>query len=267
MQLKLPGISPVTDPSSPGPVASKRSPEELFEILGGLMEGRLASLVLTANRSRILSSRPARAGSDRLDLRLHGCFLDAAPEVLETVAGYASGSLDKVQRKRALGVLRSHFEANRHLGEEARPARRRAVLRLQPAGRVLDLRHLRDGLNQRFFGGRLEVEITWGRALSRRRRRRAVRETLRLGSYDEGRNLIRVHRVLDDPKVPREVVEAVVYHEMLHADLPAVVVGGRRYSHTREFRRRERLLPCHDRAEEWLEEHLPYLLAARFRRC
>ena len=69
--------------------------------------------------------------------------------------------------------------------------------------------------------------------------------------------------MLDDPAVPRYVVEAVVYHELLHADMPPEVRGGKRYFHTPEFRRRERLYRNLGRAERWIGEHLSELLRAR----
>ncbi|HEX3129171.1 MAG TPA: hypothetical protein VH394_17690, partial [Thermoanaerobaculia bacterium] len=113
--------------------------------------------------------------------------------------------------------------------------------------------------------GRLSVEITWGRssAVAAQRCRRGRTASLQLGSYSYEDNLIRIHRVLDDPGVPRTVVEAVVHHELLHADMPPEVHNGRRYFHTPEFRRRERLFRQLDRANAWIQEHLPELLRAR----
>jgi hypothetical protein len=58
----------------------------------------------------------------------------------------------------------------------------------------------------------------------------------------------------------------VVYHELLHADMPPVVHQGRRFFHTPEFRRRERRFRHHDRANAWILENLPELLRARRRR-
>ena len=41
-----------------------------------------------------------------------------------------------------------------------------------------------------------------------------------------------------------------------------VAEQARRYVHTPEFRRKERLYPLLDRAERWIEKHLPELLRA-----
>ena len=143
---------------------------------------------------------------------------------------------------------------------------------LRPAGEIYDLRELRDELNRDYFGGKLKVGITWGkgaglpagRARSGARcRRRPRRSSLQLGSYSYEDNLIRIHRLLDQPRVPRYVVEAVVYHELLHAAIPPVMCNGRRYVHTPEFRRRERLFRGLARAEAWVERNLLELLRAR----
>ena len=232
------------------------------------MPGRLGSLVLTDNKRRIVSARPAGDG-ERLDVRIHRCFTTASDATLRSVADFLLSRRRSPRRRAALKAIREHFAA--HAPRPAEAPRRSATLR--PVGSFFDLRELRDDLNRRYFGGALEVAITWGRASGtrrapaarRRRRRRRGRcgFSIQLGSYDEGRNLVRIHRCLDRAEVPRLVVESVIYHEMLHADLPPVVVNGRRRIHTPEFRRRERLYRHHDAAERWIEDNLERLSSWR----
>jgi hypothetical protein len=112
------------------------------------------------------------------------------------------------------------------------------------------------------------VRITWGKAAGENAHpasncRRTRTASLQLGSYSYEDRLIRIHRVLDRPGVPRYVVESVVYHELLHADLPPVTRRGRRYFHTPEFRRRERQFRHFERADRWVRENLQQLLKAR----
>jgi hypothetical protein len=76
---------------------------------------------------------------------------------------------------------------------------------------------------------------------------------------------VRIHPALDHPSVPRWVVESVVHHELLHADLDTVVSNGRRRLHTPEFRRREREFERHDDARRWVDRHLGALLRRRAR--
>jgi predicted metal-dependent hydrolase len=234
---------------------------ELQRALNRLTGGRLKALTLTENRRTILSVQPGRPGDrSQLAVRIHGCFVGASAEVLEAVAVFLESKKGSERSRQALRVIRRHFSER----SGPRPARvRRTALRSQ--GVAVDLREVADDLNQRYFDGRLEVAITWGRGGSETHpcRRRTRKASLQLGSYSYEDNLIRLHRVLDQPKVPRHVIEAVVYHELLHADMPPVVRNGRRYFHTPEFRRRERLYRHLDKADRWIQEHLPELLRER----
>jgi predicted metal-dependent hydrolase len=234
---------------------------ELQRALNRLTGGRLKSLTLTDNRRTILSVGPGRPGDrTQLAVRIHRCFVGAPPEILEAVATFLESKKGSDRSRQALRVIRQHFAARAEPSARhpRRPPRR-------TAGVALDLREVADDLNARYFDGRLAVEITWGRGagLTQPCRRRTRTSSLQLGSYSYEDNLIRLHRVLDQPGVPRHVIEAVVYHELLHADMPPVVRNGRRYFHTPEFRRRERLYRHLDKANRWIQEHLPELLRAR----
>jgi len=233
---------------------------QLLRQLNRLTGGRLRSLELTDNRRTILSVRSGRLGNRApLELRIHHSFTRAPEEVLQAVAVFVESKRGSDRAREALVVIREHFSAHR----PATTRSRRPVLR--PEGTALDLREVFADLNERYFEGRLAVEITWGKSnagVSHSCRRKRT-STLQLGSYSYEDRLIRLHRVLDDPGVPRFVVEAVVYHEMLHADMPPEVRNGRRLFHTPEFRLRERLYRNLGRAERWIGEHLSELLQAR----
>jgi hypothetical protein len=215
--------------------------------LAHVLGGALHSVVLTDNRSRIVSSRP-RDGA--LEVRIHRSFALAPKKTLIAVGKFLGGARGAA-RRRALDAIREHFE--RHQGEP-RPRR----VKLRSKGRHFDLIEVLSEVNHRFFKGELELTITWGRTPVRRRRGRGI--SLRLGSYHHDQRLIRIHRALDGSEVPRYVVESVIYHEMLHAVMPPTRPnGGRRRIHPPEFRRRERQFPDYERAERWITENLPRL--------
>jgi predicted metal-dependent hydrolase len=249
---------------SGGAISPEKRHEQLFRRLSRLLEGRLAALDLTDNRRTILTVKPARPGPPApLVLRLHRSFVDAPDDTLRAVAVFASSRRGSPSSREALAKIREHF--SRHCRTTPSSAARRTVAR--PVGEVFDLRELRDEVNRTYFGGRLKVKISWGKAPAPGRcLRRGRKSTIQLGSYSYEENLIRLHRTLDQPRVPRYVVEAVVYHEMLHAAIPPVVRNGRRYVHTPEFRRREQEFRHLERAERWIERHLPDLLQVRVRR-
>jgi len=203
-------------------------------------------LALTENRSVLLSFR---RGKGALELRLHRMFLHAPPEVVRAVAR----GLNRKNR-RADTAVRRFMNENLH--------RVRKVTRTLPplvtAGRAHDLREIYDRLNERFFGCRLLVPLTWGRGSGRARR-----GGLTFGSYDPVLALIRIHPVLDRRDVPLYFLESVVYHEMLHHHLGGVPDGaGRTVYHSRAFRQAEVLYPWHRQALAWEKVNLPHLLRA-----
>jgi hypothetical protein len=238
----------------PGPDAHRL---HLLRRLNRFASGRLSDLKLTDNRRTILTVRPADRA--RLELRIHHSFVEAPEHVLRAVADFVGSKKGSERAREALNLIREHF--SRHKSATGRV--RRTVLRSE--GCALDLRELVDDLNRRYFEGRLAVEVTWGRAACGACRR-GRGSSLQLGSYSYEDNLIRVHRVLDDPGVPRYVVEAVVHHELLHADMPPEIRNGRRFFHTPEFRQRERQFRMLGRANTWIQDHLPELLRARRKR-
>lgn len=233
--------------AAPLPVTSA---EGLRDALDDLVEVAVAKVVLTDNRSRILSVRQTPAG---LVVRAHRCFVASPPSLLPCLAALLSPAPRGGRgagRRRALAEVRAFFDAQ----AVAAPVMRL----LRPVGETLDLVALRDEINHDYFAGRLEVGITWGRWGRRRKRGRGG--SIRLGSFDQRLALVRVHPALDAAFVPRYVVLSIVHHEMLHAALPPAVRGGRRILHGAEFRRREREFRDHERAERWIAANLERLL-------
>jgi predicted SprT family Zn-dependent metalloprotease len=133
---------------------------------------------------------------------------------------------------------------------------------LQPRGNVYDLAEIQRELSQRYFSGAVQLDITWGRHGSTRRKHRS-RRTIRMGTYFIDEQLIRIHPALDQNFVPRYFVEWVVYHEMLHHVVPMPVVNGRRIYHSTEFRTRERQYADFERARAWEDAHLRKLIGSR----
>jgi hypothetical protein len=232
---------------------------ELLRRLNRFAGGKVSDVSLHDNRRVILSVRAERTGTlAPLQLRIHRSFIEAPESVLQAVAEFVRSRKGSPNARQALGVIREHFHRHRPADPKSR--------QLDPVGSCLDLNEILDDLNARYFEGRLEVDITWGRSLrspGRRCRGRRGTATIQLGSYAYEDKLVRIHRALDDSSVPRFVVEAVVYHELLHADLPPVTVNGRHQFHTPEFRRRERLFRQLAKTESWIEENLASLLFRR----
>ena len=106
---------------------------------------------------------------------------------------------------------------------------------LKPEGEVHNLSEIFQAVNAGYFDAKLDLRITWfGRG-------NIPRTRILYGSYHHLRKEVRVNRILDQEKVPRSVVEFIVYHEMLHHVLPPRRgKNGRRNIHHQEFKEKER---------------------------
>lgn len=195
--------------------------------------GKAVSLVLTDNSSSMLS---VKTRENHVTIRLHRMFLGAGDDVLGEVAEFIK------RRKTRTPLVRQFVRQNTACLK--RPVPR--ALTMKPEGRYYNLQALFEAINHDYFAGRLSCSITWGT--------RSPRYTVRkrtLGSYTSHSNTIRINPVLDSKKVPPYVVDFIVYHEMLHADMGIEKKNGRRSVHSKEFRERERLFRDYGKAMAW----------------
>lgn len=146
---------------------------------------------------------------------------------------------------------KSKSKPKRKLAHPMLPLQRQ--LNLQHEGTYFNLRPIFNGLNRRYFRGRLrDYIVTWGR-----RRRHRPREYFIFGTIQEEDRVIRINPALDQPFVPPWFLQYVLYHEMLHSVVPDERLSkGRRRVHTEEFNRREREFPSYRRARRWEEQNL-----------
>lgn len=199
--------------------------------------GMRLSLTITNNSSSLMAFYPDRGGR-HARLRIHHMFLNADSQVIGALATW----LTHRRHKRSAAVIDAFIRSNEHLIQRAARTRR-----LRTQGSVHNLDTYFDHLNESEFAGRIATPITWGRNVTRNRRR-----SIRLGSYSPEDDIIRIHPNLDQTFVPDFFVRYIVFHEMLHADLGVELTeNGRRRVHTPEFNRRERAYHEYDRAIAW----------------
>ncbi|MCY1046688.1 hypothetical protein OV208_35620 [Corallococcus sp. bb12-1] len=206
-------------------------------------------LRLTDNRATLVSFRKLPEG---VRLRMHHLFLDAPAPVVRAIAGYVAGDAG------AREVLEAFSLAQK--GQVRRERKPGAPLRSR--GRCFDLRAVHARLDATYFDGRVrEVEVGWARRPGRRTRR-----TIHLGGYDARLREVRLHPALDKPHVPAFVVDYLVFHALLHADLAHTDAdrdgddtGRCAAEHTPDFEAREAAFPLRESAWRWLVEHLSSL--------
>ena len=103
----------------------------------------------------------------------------------------------------------------------------------------LELQTVRD----RYFPG-LEARIRWGNASRPRKRQR---RSIRMGSWDENRKLVRIHPALDRDWVPVEYLHYLIYHELCHAVAKPIRTPFGNAIHHAEFHALENRYPDADR--------------------
>jgi len=103
-------------------------------------------------------------------------------------------------------------------------------------------------INEKYFFGLIErPNLTWHDSISR------------LGSYEYGTDTISMSRVLDSDK---ELLDYVIYHEILHKKHKFHSKNGRTHHHTREFKEMEKKF---DNSRE-MEERIKKLVSLKRRK-
>ncbi len=173
-------------------------------------------------------------------------YMDASPEpVIDALAWYL---LCRAYGKRCPdGMAERYLEhaRSREMWAPKKPVyvSRARNLAFRPVGAHRDLGAVFDYVNSCYFDGSIRrPDLAWARESP----------SVRLGFYFEPLDILAANRALDSEKVPRYVLEFVMYHELLHGVLDAKGTPTRRLHHTREFRERERRFSMYDEAEEWL---------------
>lgn len=190
-----------------------------------------------------------RLRNGRILLRLSDILADAPAPALAAISVIL---LFKLLRRRPPQSLRRFYRE--YVGQPS--MRDRSLLVRQERGRKwltsekgrhFDLRSLYEGLNRRYFEGSLEIRrLSWSRSKNRRI----------LGHYDAAHRTIIIDRRLDHPRIPRQVVEFVLYHEMLHAVHGERMRNGRRWVHHRSFREAERRFHAYEQAQRFIRSRL-----------
>ena len=173
-------------------------------------------------------------------------LLEGAPEpVLRAIAHILLAKMYRKPIDREHATRYRRYVSTHHMSQKAHLVRQiRGRKRITTAqGHVYHLEEIFEDLNRRFFYGLL------ARPLMTRSSERARN---RLGHYDPAHNAIVVSSVFDHPRVPRYVVEYIVYHEMLHLKHPVKLRGSRRCVHSSEFQEEEKRFEKLAEAREFL---------------
>lgn len=182
-----------------------------------------------------------------LEVRLSDLMASAPEPVQEALAWILLSKLFRRPVPAAQSYRYRRFWNRKDMSQALEAMRRERGRKrmLPPEGKTYNLIEIFENLNFRFFHGLMSrPEIGWSAKVSRSL----------LGHYDSAHHAIVISAFLDEPGTPLEVLEYVLYHEMLHLRFPVERRGARRCVHTAEFRKAEDEFPEVDRVKRRLEE-------------
>jgi hypothetical protein len=189
-------------------------------------------------------SHTLRFQGDTARVRFSDLLADAPLPVLEAAAALL---LARAWRKKPprelidLYRLYCHAPATRRQLALLRRRRCRPMLRVADH---YDLSRLFEKLNHRYFASALRrPHLGWSH--------RAWRS--QLGAFDPALDRIVMNRRLDRPDVPPNVIEFVLYHEMLHVKHPGELARCGLRVHSAAFRAEEKRFAHYAEARRWLE--------------
>ncbi len=106
-------------------------------------------------------------------------------------------------------------------------------------------------LNDTYFEGKLrQPHIQWSLRANKRK----------MGHFDFHRNRLVISKLLDNPDIPKFVVEGIMYHEMLHIVHDVTHYNGRHVIHSKKFKADEQKFKHHQKLQSWLKKDLPRLI-------
>ncbi len=124
--------------------------------------------------------------------------------------------------------------------------------RFNPIGTYHNLSNIFDKINQTYFAGQLQAQITWSNRIG-------GLSTHHQEQDDKGNaiHIITISRGYDSPDASPDIVGGVVYHECLHIAIPAYYKNGKRIVHGPEFKQREKQYRYFEEWRAWHKWQLP----------
>ena len=204
-------------------------------------------------------SSTIRMRRGRVYARVSDILSPSPPRVLHALACILVAKLYRLKCSDEHERIYREYTSNPDVLSATESVRRRRGYKCTTSsqGAVYDLEEVFDELNGRFFGRELARPVlSWSQQQTRRV----------LGHHDHVHEAIIISRTLDSPRIPRFVLEYVLYHEMLHIKHAARVVKGRTIYHGRQFRTDERRFERFDEALKWLDKIVSPVRRSRTRR-
>ncbi|MCJ7625582.1 MAG: hypothetical protein MUO76_18975 [Anaerolineaceae bacterium] len=188
-----------------------------------------------ANSSSLFS---ANSSKDPITLNINICFMNASTGILDDILKAIFRKDKKAQMRVKQSAQKDEF--SQILIELAAIA----MPQSSSQGQHYDLQHSFQRVNNGYFKGELaEPALLWNRTIN----------TRRMGYWSPIRKAVVINILLDSSDVPQYVLDFVMYHELLHSVLGSKAGKSKLYSHTKEFKQKERSFSRYQEAENFLQ--------------
>ena len=182
-------------------------------------------LKINDNRSTMLS---VKWEANCAKVSLHRMFLQAPQNVMQALACYLKG-----QDRKLAPSIKAYIESSL---QQLNYSHQLDLSKLQTKGTVYDLASIYHELNREYFDYPLGLFITW---FGNGKKRPANRVTF--GLFHDQLRLIKINKLLDNPRFPDYFVAYVIYHEMLHYVCPTYVdEKGVKHIHSKAFKKEKK---------------------------
>jgi hypothetical protein len=176
-----------------------------------------------------------------ISLEINESFISAPKEIKELLISSALGG----RRSKKNYLLKEYTKSPDFRKISQALQSDNSINLISQQGRFYNLEEIFETLSRKYFKGILErPRLTWSPRRSRRR----------LGYYNPETDAITISRSLDSKNVELVLVEYILYHEMLHKSLGIRKSNGRRYAHTREFKKAEKRFINYSQAIEMMKQ-------------
>lgn len=187
-----------------------------------------------------------RKRNDWILIRLSDMLNDAPKDVIWALLIVLFCKLDSKTPPNEHRMLYKEYVNSEIMRKRIRKKRKERV-RKNLSGNVGKHYDLKDSflrINKKYFHGELPMpNLSWSKSKTK----------TRFGHHDEALDTIVISRTLDDKRIPRYLLDYVMYHEVLHMKHKTRFRNGRRRVHTKEFNEDERKFSKRDRAEVLLK--------------
>ena len=170
-------------------------------------------------------------------------YLNNAPQdILQNLAIILLAKVYKIKPEKS---IKESYKAYAELIQPDIPKRKKSIPKgYYQQGNYYNLKEIFVRLNDLYFANKLSVKhLGWSKNKS----------YTRLGYYDRERDLLVISKIFDSKRVPENVVEYLLYHEMLHIYIPTTTVKGRRKIHSPAFQQLEQKYPDYPKIQNWIK--------------